>query len=269
MDYTQITGKKSREMMACADMDVNMILEPARFYDVDRIFLLCDNSENNRLHEVRQRIMEEIFQQSKDLPKRVFPVDIHDCYAMMKVLRSILPEDDDGRELYINMSSGTPEFAVAVMSMCRRTEKVTAFTVRTESYTFHTDDVRGILFKHGHPIWISKEVSDPTKVMMLELDGTRKDLIECLRIMRDLNTGERNLSFADIIEKLKDAHRWNYEPDRRRGKTDDAQKERMYFKRNFLTPLEDLGWIKEDRVVKNRFRITPEGQIVLDVYYGD
>ena len=269
MDYSQITGKRIREMIACADLDVNTILEPARFYEVDRIMLLCDDDEDDQLHEVRQRIMEEIFQTSKDIPKRVLPVDIHDCYAMMKVLRSILPEDNDGRDIYINLSSGTPEFAVAAMSMCRRAERVTAFTVRTKSYTFQTDDLSGILFKHGRSIGISEEVCDPTKVMLFELDSARTDLIACLRIMDDLNTGERNLSFADIIERLKDAHRWDYEPDRRRGKTDEAQKERMFFKRNFLMPLEDLGWIREDRIVKNRFRITQEGLVVLDIYYGD
>ena len=127
--------------------------------------------------------------------------------------------------------------------------------------------VTGIKTLYGQEVTIDSVQLQETRP---EFEGNMTLVVfPYLKMVGDLNTGERNLSFADIIEKLKDAHCWDYEPDRRRGKTDDAQKERMYFKRNFLTPLEDLGWIREDKVVKNRFRITQEGLVVLDIYYGD
>ena len=47
---------------------------------------------------------------------------------------------------------------------------------------------------------------------------------------------ERNVSFSDIIARMKACGRWDYAPDRRRGKTDDAQKERMFFSLS-ITPL--------------------------------
>ena len=80
---------------------------------------------------------------------------------------------------------------------------------------------------------------------------------------------ERNVSFSDIIARMKACGRWDYAPDRRRGKTDDAQKERMFFKRNFLNPMTELGWIEEDRMFRNRFSLTPQERMILEIYYGD
>jgi len=59
---------------------------------------------------------------------------------------------------------------------------------------------------------------------------------------------ERNVSFSDIIARMKACGRWDYAPDRRRGKTNDAQKERMF---------------------RNRFSLTPQGRMILEIYYGD
>ena len=199
----------------------------------------------------------------------VIPVDIHDCYANMKGLWStVTPKDDGYTEFFVNLSSGTAEFAVAAMSVCRRSRRATAFTVKTKSYSVDPLEVSEMLLREGRTEGYSKEVYDPIKIVMVDMDKEKTDLVTCLGIMKEMNVGERSLSYGDIIGRLKDANAWDYNPNRKRSKTDDAQKERMFFRRNFLNPMLELGWITEDEMMKNRFSITLEGHVVLDIYLG-
>jgi hypothetical protein len=269
MDYSHLSGKRPRKVIACLNLDVRSVIEPVRFYEANSVCVFCNSDDKDALLTVRERVRESVLKELGDIPVSVISVDIYDCYAIMKRLWSVVTPKDDGlSEFFVNLSSGTAEFAVAAMSVCRRIERATAFTVKTSQYSVGPGEVSEMLFREGLSEGYSQKVYDPIKIVMIDMDRGKSDLVACLSIMKDMNMGERNLSFGEIIEKLKDAGAWGYNPNRKRLKTDDAQKERMYFRRNFLNPLLDLGWISEDRLVKNRFSITQEGLIVLDIYYG-
>ena len=254
-------------VISCINLDVNSVIEPTRFYEANVVNVFCNNDELDALLEIRQRIANAVMEKLGDIPVFVTPVDIHDCYALMKKLyTTVTPKDDGYTEFFVNLSSGTAEFAVAAMSVCRRIERATAFTVKTKRYSADPSEISALLLKEGQEEGYSAEVYDPIKVMMVDVDREKSDLVTCLGIMQDMNIGERTLSYGDIIERLKDAGTWGYNPNRKRSKTDDAQKERMFFRRNFLNPMLEMGWISEDRVMKNRFAITQEGQVVLYIF---
>ena len=270
MDYSKLSGKRPRMVISCINLDVNSVIEPARFYEANMVNVFCNNDRLDALLEIRQRIADVVLERLGDIPVCVTPVDIHDSYALMKTLyRTVTPKDDGHTEFFVNLSSGTAEFAVAAMSVCKRIDRATAFTVRTKRYSVEPGAISELLFEEGRTEGYSAEVYDPIKIMMVDMDRGKSDLVTCLGIMKGMNIGERTLSYGDIIEKLKDAGAWDYSPNRKRSKTDDAQKERMFFRRNFLTPMLEMCWIQEDRVMKNRFSITQEGFVVLDIYYNE
>ena len=267
MDYSKLSGKRPRMVISCINLDVNSVIEPARFYEANYICVFVNNDKFDALLAVRQRIADAAMDRLGDIPVSVVPVDIHDCYDIMKKLWSaVTPKDDGYTEFFVNLSSGTAEFAVAGISVCRRIDRATAFTVKTERYSVEPGEVSEILFKEGRTEGYSAKIYDPIKVIMVDIDKGKSDLVTCLGIMNEMDSGERTLSYGDVIEKLKDAGAWDYFPNRKRSKTDDAQKERMFFRRNFLNPMLELGWISEDRVMKNKFSITQEGLVVLDIY---
>ena len=269
-DYSD-SGKRCRAVVACTDLDVRSVVDPIRFYEADQVILLTDNDDNDPLFPIRQKILEEIRSELEDYTIMTYPTGIRDCYGMMGELWRLFSPDriDCMSDIYVNLSSGTVEFAIAAMSVCRKTERAVAFTVMTKEYALTSEDISKILFREDRSPGYSLKVSVPAMVMMMDLDRDRTELAECLRMMSEMRIDERNVSFSDIIARMKSCGRWDYTPDRRRGKTDDAQKERMFFKRNFLNPMMELGWIKEDRVMKNRFRLTPQGRMILEIYYGD
>lgn len=264
------SGKRYRTAIACVNLDVRSVVNPIRFYEARRVILLTNDDENDPLYPLSQKVLEEIRSELKEHTVAIHPIDIHDCYVMMRDLWIIVCSEkvDYLRELYVNLSSGTIEFAIAAMSVCRTIERVVAFTVRTKAYTFTSEDIHPILFGEIHPPGISEEVNEPVMVMMMDLDRSKTYLVECLKVINEMRIDERNVSFSDIIARMKDDGIWDYNPDRRRGKTDDAQKERMFLKRNFLNPMIELKWIEEDRAFRNRFRLTPQGRMILEVYYG-
>lgn len=48
--------------------------------------------------------------------------------------------------------------------------------------------------------------------------------------------------------------------------TDLEQKESVYFKRTFIEPMVEKGWLVEDPGRKNKYLLTDDGEAILEIY---
>ncbi len=196
-------------------------------------------------------------------------VPLNDYKAVLRTLLTIIKgEDPDCSEFYVNISSGTPEYAAAAMLVSMQNRGFTAFTVKTKEYTQSPEEYRGSVFRDGRPQGVSSEVSEPVRVVTFDPSKQDADLITCLGIFSELRKVHARVMFEEIIDRLKVEGVWTYVPDVRKRKTDVIQKNRVQFRRQFIDPMVRKGWIVEDEDYKRIYHITAEGNAIIDVYYG-
>ncbi len=265
------SGRRERVLIACVLDDVPMVVEPALFYKAEVLHLLhpADDPED-AMGPVHQEMYDEVRSRlDGDAEIIDHEVPAHDYKALLRILLTIVREEaQEDSEVYVNISSGTPEYAAAAMLVCMQNRGFTAFTVRTKEYSVTPGEFRELAYEDGKPVGYSREVFDPVKVVTFDPAKQDSDLITCLGVFADLRKTKKRVYFEEIIDRLREEGVWTYVPDSRRRKTDALQKTRMQFVRSYITPLVKKGWIKEDEISKRVYHITPEGDAIINVYYG-
>lgn len=271
-----VTGKKVRIVIACIMFDVPMVVEPAIFYEAERVHLIR-SSKNHR--GTGGGMYNEFFKEAKNQIKSragaevvEHDANVYDYHAMMRTVLEILNDEKKMTggfmDIYVNISSGSTEYSAAAMLVCMQYRDLTAFTVRTDRYMLSNDDVNNLLYKDGKPVGFSASVENPKVVVTFDPDKKDADLVACLGVLKEIKSRKRNIYYMDVINELKIIGAWNYEPKKKKYKTDDLQNERMHFRRAYLEPMMKKGWVKESDVVKDRWEITPDGEAIIEVYHG-
>lgn len=269
------SGRKDRIVIACIKFDVPIVVEPAIFYEADRIHLIhySKNHRGSGGHMYQEFYKEAVEQIENRAHAEVVEHDanVYDYHVMMRTLLEIISYERKRTggimDVYVNISSGSTEYSAAAMLICMQNKGLTAFTVRTKEYMLDNDSVKKLLYRDGKPVGFSSSVEDPEMVVTFDPDRQDSELVACLGILKEIKSRKRNIYFEDIINGLKIEGIWNYIPDSKRGRTTPEQKERMYFKRTYLEPMMKKGWVVENDVVKDRWEITPEGEAIIDIYY--
>jgi hypothetical protein len=270
------SGKKVRVVITCIMLDVPMAVEPTVYYEADRVHLI-HSSKNHRggTGHIYCRFFEEARAQIEERAQADIvehDANVYDFHAMMRCILEILNEERKGTggamDVYVNISSGSTEYSAAAMLVCMQYRDLTAFTVRTDRYMLSAEDVNTLLYKDGRPVGFSASVEDPKMVVTFDPDKKDADLVACLGVLKDIKSRKREIYFMDVINELKIIGAWNYEPKKKRYKTDDLQNERMHLKRAYLEPMIKKGWVKENDLSRDRWDITPDGEAIIEVYHG-
>ena len=270
------SGRKERIVIECIMMDVPMVVEPAVHYEADTVHLI-HYSRNHRenISEMYGRFFEEARRQIRERSEaQVMEHDanVYDFHAMMRTVLEIVSSDRKRTggimDVYVNISAGSTEYSAAAMLVCMQNKTLTAFTVRTDEYMIRNEDIERLLYRDGRPVGFSATVEEPEMVVTFDPDRQDAQLVACLGVLKEVQSRKRNVYFSDLINGLKVLGAWNYEPDRRRGKTDDEQKELMHLKRAYMEPMVKKGWVVKNELVKGRWDITPEGEAIIEVYHG-
>ena len=266
----RLSGRKDRVMIACLSLDVPMIVDPAVFYKAERIHILKDDTEDSPIYE--EFFNETIKQLREKLPNiRIVDHEL-DTSDYRKVLRELLTivrvDEDDFTDIYVNISSGTPEYSAAAMLLCMQYSVLTAFTVKPKEKALNEEDMRRHFYRGGRPVGAVLTTEEPVKVVTFDPEKQDMELITAMAVIGEFSLEKSYVTYEDIIDGLAEKGIWRYMPKPGRKKTEDLQKKRMYFRRNFIAPMVEKGWLAEDPFAKRRFIVTEKGQAVIDVYHG-
>jgi len=271
------SGRKDRIVIACVMLDVPMAVEPVIHYEADRVHLI-HYAKNHR--ETGGEMYKEFYDEAKNqIESRTraevieHNASVYSYHTMMRTLLEILNYEakrtDGFMDIYVNISSGSTEYSAAAMLICMQYKDLTAFTVRTKEYMLSNEDVNRLLYKDERPVGFSASVETPQAVVTFDPEKKDADLVACLGVLKDIKmTKKRDIRFEEIINELKVIGAWNYEPRKKNYKTEDIQNERMYLKRNYITPMLEKGWIVESPVVKGRWEVTKQGEAIIEIYRG-
>lgn len=268
-----VSGKKERVLISCLTFGVPVVVDPAVYYGAERIHILHyvhDSADDE------YRVYQEFYDEACDQLRRRLPniaivehnIQITEYRIVLRELLKIVRSEQNGfTDIYVNISAGTSEYSAAAMLVCMQYSNLTAFTVRSKEYALKDEDIKRLLYKDGRPVGLRLQVQDPVMITTFDPEKQDMDLIAAMVVIRDIWNSKNYATFEEMIDGLVVAGVWRYTPNSKRTKTDDLQKKRQYFKRNYLEPMMEKGWLAEDPIVKRRYRVTDKGQAVIDVYY--
>lgn len=269
------TGKKDRVMICCLTTEVMKVVEPIKFYDVTRVYIISypNSEEDDPSAEFYNSFLKEACRRIESDGKaevRIKYANILDYQEMLRTVIYITAEETNNHgdfvDIYVNISSGTPEYIAGAMLAAMQNEKLIAFSVRTKSRSMSYGEARAAYTVNGSLVGRSSEVYDPTMIMTFGSEMPDEKLVACLGILKVLNENHRYPSFNEVIDVLKEENIWDYTPETKKTRTDDQQKERMYYRRNFIDRMVENGWIVEDHIKRNKYVLTKKGEAVITVY---
>ncbi len=258
------SGKRETVMIFCASPLSRLYLAPLSHYRPDIVHVLIGDRDDTVSSVARM-----VFSSSKSSIGSCevieHSIDTSDYNTVLGEIIGITTglqrEYGDDLDIFINITSGTPEFAAAGMFASMLPLSVTAFkadvdcTLSPEGLSAIADGLNG-----------SIGISGFERVTCLKNDGPDDEMIAFLSVVRDLLRGTRYPKERDIINALKAADAWSYDPYKKSGygRTSLEDKEERYLERNYISRALENGWL--EKPTPRTMKLTRSGEAYIGVY---
>ena len=273
------SGRKKRIMVACVTFETSKVVEPALYYEINKAHIIHyvkdPDSESGKIYDsFRRRVCERLESES---PREVEIVEhnerVSDFSVMLRTVLSIIQMENSGEEgceIYVNISSGSPEYAAAATVASMMVPGTIPFSVNTKEYTVSTDRIRDVYFVDDQPVGMTKTTYPPRTMPIYTINIPEEHLVRGLRILGHRNEAKLSVTSGRMVEALKEAGLWyrdteSDDPDR---KANQRQTEAVYYQRDFISKWLKNGWIVKDDL-RNRYVLTESGTTVIGTFYTD
>ena len=260
------SGKKTTTVIACTTFETVKVSDPIVFYEADRAHLIYMSREGDDRKQFYDGLVSEIREQI--LSKREVEIIEHNStvYRYSDMLRTVNQIIRDEREMfgrfvdiYVNISSGSSEYAAAAMCACMMNPGTIPFTVRVKEHNIPVERYREMI-GDDNPFGDARTVYPPRMVETFNIEPPQEDMVRYLAFFASIE-GEPHTNVS-IISMMERAGVWRYDP---KEEMKSKQGLSNAFRRNVLEPLIDRGWL-ERGISKNRWAITVSGRAILDIF---
>lgn len=265
--------------MACVTFETSKVVEPALYYEINKAHIIHyvkdPDSESGKIYDsFRRRVCERLESES---PREVEIVEhnerVSDFSVMLRTVLSIIQMENSGEEgceIYVNISSGSSEYAAAATVASMMVPGTIPFSVNTKEYTVSTDRIRDVYFVDDQPVGMTKTTYPPRTMPIYAINIPEEHLVRGLRILGHRNEAKLSVTSGRMVEALKEAGLWyrdteSDDPDR---KANQRQTEAVYYQRDFISKWLKNGWIVKDDL-RNRYVLTESGTTVIGTFYTD
>ena len=266
-------------MIACVTFETSKVVEPALYYEINKAHIIHyvkdPESESGRIYDsFRRRVCERL---SSESPREV-EIEEHnervsDFSVMLRTVLSIIQSEnrgEEGCEIYVNISSGSPEYAAAATVASMMVPGTIPFSVGTKEYTVSNDRIRDVYFVDDQPVGMTKSTYPPRTMPIYAIDIPEEHLVRGLRILGERIEAKQSITSGGMVAALKDAGLWyrdteSDDPDRRANQ---RQTEAVYYQRDFIAKWVRNGWIAKDDL-RNKYHLTETGRTVVNTFYID
>lgn len=279
MGCTLPSGRKKRIMVACVTFETSKVVEPALYYEVNRVHIIHyvkdPQSESGRIYDSFCRRVIELLEQ--DSPLHIDVVDhnerVSDFSTMLRTVLSIIQEEnaaEGGCEIYVNISSGSPEYAAAAAIASMMVPGTIPFSVNSKEYTVPTERIPDVYYIDGKPVGLTKSTYEPRTLPSYVIEMPEEHLVRGLRILAERNDAGDSVTSGKMVAALKEAGLW-YRNTESRGKdlkSNQRQTEAVYYQRDFISKWVKSGWVEKDDL-RGRYVLTDEGRNIISTFYID
>ena len=259
------SGKRISVLVFCISPVKELYLGPIEHYEPDLIYALVDPGDGNTEKFQRDQY-DSLKKEFKCRDINDLSVDTRDYNEVLATLvdlkKSLNSQFGDRLDLFINISSGTNEYAAAAMFASMLPEPSTAFRVDVSDSRLSYETISGI----SGTLSDSLDFSEPERYPVHTQQNPDEEMAAFLSIMKALLTVSRSPRRSDVIDQLKAAGFWSYDPQRKTnsGRSDLDDKENMYLKRHYIDPAVKNGWL--ECPCRNVFRLTELGRSYISIY---
>ncbi len=264
-------------MIACVTFETVKVTDPIQFYEVNRahiIHYLKDGAgDRARMYSAFYgRVIDIIGSMNRDVEVVEHNDRVSDFSAMLKTVLSIIQQEraaEPDCEIFVNISSGTSEYAAAAAIAAMMVPGTTPFSVGTREYTVSDDKIEELYFVDGKPMGLTKSTYEPRSMPSYSIDIPEEHLVRGLRILKERSDSKLSVTAGAMIPCLKEAGCWYR--DTGSGNKDPSkikQTEAVYYQRDFIAKWVSRGWAEKDDL-RNRYIVTPDGENIIDTFYRD
>lgn len=266
-------------MIACVTFETTKVTDPVEYYEINKVHIIHyvkdPTAQSSKIYNSFYERVREII--TDDSPRPVEIVEhnarVSDFSTMLKTVLAIIQAENAGPdecEVYVNISSGSPEYAAASAIASMMVPGTIPFSVGTREYTVDLDHIEETYFIDGKPVGLTKDTYDPRTLPSYSISIPEEHLVRGLRILDDRNSRKMQVTSGKMIQALKNAGLWyrdteTDDPDR---KATQRQTEAVYYQRDFIGKWQKQGWITKDDL-KGRYMLTREGRNVVETFYTD
>ena len=211
------SGRKNRIMIACVTFETSKVVEPALYYEVNRAHIIHyvkdPDSESGMVYDsFRRRVCERLRDESpREVELVMHNERVSDFSVMLRTVLSIIQAEnrgEEGCEIYVNISSGSPEYAAAAAVASMMVPGTIPFSVGTREYTVPADRIRDVYFVDGEPVGLTMSTYPPRAMPVYAIDMPEEHLIRGLRILSDRNDSRLSVTSGRMVQALKEAGLW-------------------------------------------------------------
>lgn len=256
--------RKRRVMIACVTFETVKVSDPVDYYGANVVYIIHhvrDPSSDNVYQQFFDRTCELISEGRGDV--KVIGVDrnVSDFTGLLSTINTIITaENSKGSEIYINLSSGSPEFTAAGATAAMMDPAVKAFFVHADEYTVSNSDIRRIYYRDGKPVGLTSSVRDTEELPEFRLEMPDETLVRALR-RYSARLSEGRVIYSDMIADLIDHGLWV-----RRDSSSNSNNDKVFFQRRYIEEWRDRGWIEKEG---SGYRISEKGRMVLRILYPE
>jgi hypothetical protein len=270
------SGRKKRIMIACVTFETVKVTDPVEFYEINKVhiihYLKEGAAKSGTYGAFYDRVVEIIEDYRRDVEVVEHNERVSDFGVMLKTVLSIIraeKEEDPGCEIYVNVSSGTPEYAAASAIAAMMEDGPIPFSVGVKEYTVSDDMIEELYYMEGKPVGLAKATYEPRALPTYVIEMPPEYLVRGLRILAERNAAKLPVSSRFMVAALKEQGLWSRDTERSDvPDTKVRQTEAVYYQRDFTYRWQMLGWIRRDEFGR-KFVITPLGQNAIDTFYVD
>lgn len=258
------SGKRESVMLFCTSPIDKLYLTPIEYYEPDVVHIFISD-RNDTASSVERKVYAAAKESisCKDIVEhRINTSDFEDVLGLIiEISRDLQDRYGESVDIFINISSGTPEFSAAGMFVSMIIQSAIAFRVDAEC-SMVSDEFSEIM----KSINGSVRISEPDRVTGLKNDSPEDEMVAFLVVVNNLLKKTKYPKFRDIINGLKAADEWSYDPDKKSnyGRTTLEEKEERYLKRHYIAIALENGWL--ERPTSNTMRLTDSGRAYISVY---
>lgn len=274
---TMASGRKKRIMIACVTFETTKVTDPIDYYEINKVHIIHyvkdPHQEDNVYNSFYNRVVEII----NEVPVRDVEIVEHnekvsDFSIMLRTVLDIIQMEkanrDEECEIYVNISSGTSEYAAASAIASMMVPGTIPFSVGSKSYTVKKEDIERTYFIDGKPVGLTETTYEPRTLPSYTIDLPDEHLVRGLRILDERNRRKESVTSGKMVQALKDDNQWirDTDTDDPNRKAAQRQAEAVYYQRDFINRWTKNGWVEKEEL-HNKYVLTPKGRNIIDTFF--
>ena len=263
------SGRERIVMIACVTFETVKVSDPVKYYRCDRVHIIHYVKETQKrtvFQEFYDQVCDTIRKENGDVEIVEHSKEsVNDFGLMLSRVLSIIEQEqrEGGCRIYVNISSGSPDYTAAAAIGSMMSDNVIPFSVNSKGYSVGTEErIRDAYFRDGKPVGLTSETYPPRALPVYAIDKPPEHLVRGLRVLRDMNSRKLKSKSSGIVPVLKEKGIWYRDENDSNPKQSDA----VQYHRDYIAKWMERGWVTKNGLTK-RYEVTDEGEMILDTFY--